>query len=221
MSRAQRGREEPEAKALDAEQGGDSLSAAGSPPGPGAGKPGEQPLPQTLQVAVAPACASYGRSHLTRPLSCVTQPVSGGGGCPASPSLHLKGARAQPHCQGPDGGRGAGPLQAPGLICGQHGQTAGENGQPRSPGACDSPARCADRRLPSEGTSRCHHPPSDPSASSRGLGGWQAARIHPEGKRLSEEKKNKNRSPAPTAADNENLKERGGGSGQCWLRGVR
>lgn len=112
-----------------------------------------------------------------------------GWGCPASPSLHLKGARAQPHCQGPDGEQGAGPLQAPGLICGQHGQTAGENGQPCSPGACDSPARCADRRLPSEGTSRCHHPPLDPSASSRGLGGWQAARIHPEGKRLSEEKK--------------------------------
>lgn len=91
MSRAQRGREEPEAKALDAEQGGDSLSAAGSPPGPGAGKPGEQPLPQTLQVAVAPACASYGRSHLTRPLSCVTQPVSGGGGALRPPLCISRG----------------------------------------------------------------------------------------------------------------------------------
>lgn len=83
MSRAQRGRKEPVAKALDAEQRGTSAASSPNPPG-GRG----------------PACMSYGRSHLTQPQSCVTRsPFLGG--VPCVPSLELMVGRAQLHSQSP------------------------------------------------------------------------------------------------------------------------
>lgn len=158
MSRAQRGRKEPVAKALGAEQGGTSAASSPNPPG-----------------SRGPACMSYGHSHLTQPQSCVTRsPFLGGGAlCPLSGAHGGEGTAPQPE----PGAVGRGPGSAKPQVSSagsmdrqpvrSHSHALPASPAPASPtGACDRPAGCRDRRLPLEGMSRCHPPPSNASVSS-------------------------------------------------------